>query len=328
MHRQHLIDTISQAVNTALQANQPFDEATVAPLREQDSALYDQIMAAYHAAAHPTTFYQVPIWQPDDRFEQAYALLEHTFTPDVLDPRRNFVDYLRDLTGPPDDFVILGRFWRASGRHTYTPAGELAQFAFDPLVSTESIAAVIVGEYISLAAYTGQPVGLGGISYLATRPALRRGQGHGTALTDALETAMRTCAAHNGETLSYMVLESESRARHYWAKKGYRYPRDSRYVQPPLAYDPQTGVPILNPAPETFMLKFMDAATPPAIDRDELLLLVRAIYENQYCPTLPTSAATERVRHYVLDTLFGQFAESIAGPGQQVDLIWPPAAED
>lgn len=323
MERQTLIDKVSQTINAALHDGELFDERSSQHLREYDPELYDQIIETYHTAVEPGEFYHVPIWQLGDHFEQSYELMRITFTPDVLDPRSAYVENMRDRAEPPKNSVMVGRFWRVSGRQTYTPEGQLSHFEFDPMTSTESIAAVIMGGYISLKERADRPIGMGAISYLATRPALRQGRGHGTALSEALEAAMHRCAERNGEKLQYIVLESEARARPFWAKKGYRYPRNSRYIQPPLEYDPRTGEPIRNPAPEAFMVKFMDGTQPECIDREELVMLVRTIYERWYSPTLNSPEATERVRRYVFDELLVQFEESVAGSGENVDLIWP-----
>ena len=320
MTRDAIIENVSRIINEALAAGSPPDEASLHQWRDQDPALVAQILEAYHNAAHPTDFYNVPMWRIDDRFEQAYELLRLTFPAHKLEARDVFVGWLGSLAAPPDDFVMIGRFWRVSGRQTYTPDGTLHHFVFDPLTSTESIASVIIGDYASL----GNGTGFGAIGYLATRPALRGGRGHGSALSMAFETAVAAWANKHGERLRCIVLEAEYRARFYWAKQGYRYPRGSVYITPSLTFDPVTGEPTGSETVDELMLKFMDGSSPTDIARDELLVLVRTLYDTWYIPELADPTAAAKAAHYIREIVYRRFVDSVVS--DPVELIWPPDA--
>jgi hypothetical protein len=162
---------------------------------------------------------------------------------------------------------------------------------------------------------------MGAISYLATRPALRGKGGHGRHLLAAFETALKKRADDLGEPLRAIVLESEGRARGFWSKMGFRCAPDSRYIQPPLNYDSQTGEPLSNTAPETFMVKFVDGSSPEFIDRAELLEWVRLIYERWYSPELANPAATARAHALVFDELFGIFRSSLPDGAAVIPLV-------
>lgn len=320
MERESLIEGVSSLINDALAAGVEPDEGQLQQWRDHDPALVEQVMAAYQAAVRPDAFYHVPIWQVDDRFEQGFELLRRTFAPEVLDPRESYEAAFGDPGAPPDDFVMVGRFWRVSGRQSYTADGALCHFVYDPLTATESIASVIVGGYLSL----GDGTGFGAISYLATRPALRRGQGHGTILTREIETAIRQCAVAHGEKLRCIVLEAEDRARFYWAKRGYRYPRDSVYYQPSLTFDPATGEPTGKTVMDYFMLKFVDGRATEWIARSELLMIAQTLVEDWYVPELDSDEANARARSHVIGTVFQRFVDSLATSTDRIDLIWPP----
>jgi len=129
---------------------------------------------------------------------------------------------------------------------------QLVQFEFDPLVTTESAASVICADYfLHDSATLGRRVGIGAIGYLATRPALRGKGGHGSHLLSAFETILHKRAVETGEPLHAVVLESEDRAARFWSKMGFRTAPGSRYIQPPLSYNPQTGEPASRAASET-----------------------------------------------------------------------------
>ncbi len=315
MERTEFIGAMCAAINKSLSTRAGLD---VTDLQQHGPVdLFESIMATYAAAIRPTDFYHVPIWKLDDRFEQAYELLRMTFAPEVLDPREMYVNWLAGLNEPPDESVMIGRFWRVSGRQTYDAEGVLTHFKFDPLTSTESIVGVVIGDFTQLNA----TVGFGAIGYLATRPALR-GQGHGQALTHAFDEAVAGIAQQQGLQLVGNVLEAEDRARQFWAKQGYRYPRDSQYVQPSLNFDPVTGQPLDEPVPEMLMLKFVDERA--SVPRDELIAIVRRLYENWYMPELAAETAMPRANQHVFDTCLQGFIDSVAASSEQIDLIWPP----
>lgn len=325
MNREIRIQAVNAAYNRALSEVGEPDASVQAELDELasvDPDLADQMQAAFRAASQPDTFFEESIWRVDERFEMAFELMRITFDPDVLDPRAGYVAWLKDRTEPLPDFIMMGRFWRASGRHRYSPEGRLYQFEFDPLVATESVASVIVGNYFSHESPAlGQRVGIGAISYLATRPDLRGKGGHGKQLLAAFEAALKQRAEALDEPLRGIMLESEGRARGFWSKMGFRCAPESHYLQPPLNYDEETGEPTSNTAPETFMIKFADGSSPEQIDRAELLEWVHLLYERWYSPDLANQMATDRVRALVFDDLFGTFRDSLPADGAMIPLV-------
>ncbi len=325
MDRDAIIQAANAEFNRALADGAEPDEGVLAMLMAADADLMNQMQTAFKAAQQPNAFFDESIWCIDERFEMGYELMRLTFEPDVLDPRSAYVEWLGGRTEPIPDCVMIGRYWRVSGRHRYAQDGQLVHFEFDPLVSTESVASVIAASYFSHdSPVLGQQVGVGAISYLATRPALRGKGGHGRHLLEAFEAALHQLAARQNEPLRAIVLESEGRAMGFWSKMGFRCAEGSHYIQPPLSFDPRTGEPISNTAPETFMVKFMDGSSPDCIRRDELLELVHLTYERWYSPNLDTETATARARALVFDELFGVFRDSLPAGADLIPLVPMP----
>jgi GNAT superfamily N-acetyltransferase len=322
MDREPFIQSANAIFNRALSTGLEGDIRLSPDFHAEDPDLAAQIEEAFQAARQPDTFFDALIWRQDVYFEMGYELLRITFDPDVLDPRSHYIGWMKDRTEPPPDLIMMGRFWRVSGRHRYAPDGQLLHFEFDPFVATESIASVLVANYFTHeSAVLGKRVGVGAIGYLATRPALRGKGGHGRYLTAAFETALQQRAADRGDYLLGAMLESEDRARQFWSKMGFRYAEGSRYMQPPLNYNPETGEPTSNTAPETFMIKRMDGAPTESIDRTELLEWLRLMYERWYSPELNNDAATARARALVFDELFGIFRDSLPNDSNPIPLI-------
>jgi hypothetical protein len=321
MDREALIQTGNAVFNLALAANAS-EVALPADLWAADADLAEQMESAFKAARQPETFIDEAVWRLDERFEMCYELMRITFDADVLDPRSFYVDWLKDRTEPPPDLIMIGRFWRALGRHRYSPDGKLVHFEFDPFVTTESVASVVLGNYFSHnSAVLGRRVGIGGLGYLATRPEMRGKGGHGRHLTAVFETALHKVAAERGEPLRGVLLESEDRARGFWSKMGFRAAEGSRYIQPPLSFDPDTGAPITNLASETFMIKYLDGVSPDVVQRDELLEWLHLAYEHWYSPELNNAAATARARALVFDELYGIFRDSLPAGAGSIPLV-------
>ncbi|HEX6798912.1 MAG TPA: hypothetical protein VF116_14475 [Ktedonobacterales bacterium] len=293
-----------------------------------EPALLDRLEEAARQAIQPRAFYDVRAMRPDLIFEQCDTLLRENFEPDVLDPKERMVLMLERLADPTHTFpiVLMGRFWRASGPQEYDAAGHLTRFGFDPLAVTESIAASISAHYMSL-----QPVGrpgeaIGAIGNIVTRARFRGGQGHGTALTEAFERETVRIAQERGETVRLYILESEEDSQGFWHKRGYRWPLGTRYAQPPLEFDPQTGERLYDEVPETLMVKM--AGQPDAIEVDaELLTAAVRIMYLDWClaetKTYPL-AARKRAEEYVLGKVLGEFRASLPPDGQPVPLVKPP----
>ena len=299
-----------------------------------DAALVERLAENARQAIQPGEFYAARALRPDLVFEQCDALLRESFEPDVLDPKERMVLMLERLRDPGNTFpfVLMGRFWRVSGPQHYDTAGGLTHFDFDPLAATEGIAASVSGHYMTM-----QPVGrpgesIGALGNIVTRERFRRGQGHGTALTDAFEREMVRIAAARGETLRLYILESEEDSQGFWYKRGYRWPQGTRYAQPPLEFDPQSGERLHDEVPETLMVKMAGARDATSVDAELLTAAVRVMYLN-WClaATVGTfgerpfpPAAAKRAEEYVLGKVLGEFRASLPADGRPIALVKPP----
>lgn len=318
MQRQQLIDRFCDHANAVLVAGGgALDSAIIDELRAHDAALVEHMAQDFALALVPQHFDTLYITAPDARFEQGYELLRNTFAPDVLDPREG---YVRTLSrAEPQGWWLIGRFWRVPGVHQYDTAGRLVRFQFDPLSATESIASFIVGSYIAL----DEKSGMGAISYLVSRPGLRKGGGHGSTLAAQLEGDFRRYAETQGHTLRLMLLESEPDARPFWYKMGYRWPVGSDYVQPAMTIDPDTGEPRSPEVPELLMVKPVDDTD--SIARVDLLDAVRCLYREWYDAPTKNDAARQRLESYLFADLLGRFAASLP-TGERIPLGTPPVA--
>ncbi|MFP4322697.1 MAG: hypothetical protein ACLFTK_09610 [Anaerolineales bacterium] len=322
--RQALIAAAEAIFNRALQDNAQPDTHALADLLADEPGLLAEMEAAFAAARTPTTFDDVRIDRVNAQFEAGYELLRQTFEPAVLDPRELYVAGLQTQRPDDSDFVMLARVWRCVGRHTYSPAGELRHFCYDPLSITESIVAVVVASYLTYTApQAGQTVALGAISYLVTRPAFRRTAGHGGHLLALLEDALRARAQAQGIPLRGMMLESEDRARLFWGRQGFRYVPGSQYIQPPLHFDAQTGLPTSDTAQETFMVRLMDDAPHDRIARADLLAWLACMVDAWYDPHLANPQAQAQARQLIYKELLGVYQQSIAHHPDPLPLVDP-----
>lgn len=319
MERQDVIDLLNDHLNVCLQTGTAPDDQFIQPAASLFPELIAQILHTYRAALQPSHFHEAVIQAVDARFEQAYELMRQTFSPDVLDSREFFARFFEKPAHSGG--WLIGRYWQVSGAHRYDAGGRLVSFHFDPLCATEGIASVINGVYMS----HGDGTGMGAIAYLASRPNLRRGGGHGRTLTALLERRMAEYAASRGEQLKAIVLESEAPARPFWYKMGYRWPQNSRYVQPPIYVDPDSGEPLSPAVPELFMIKLITEGDVPAIDREMLIKTVRRMYQGWYLGPTNNAEAQARLERLVLGELLGDFIASLP-EGDTIPLGAPPLA--
>jgi hypothetical protein len=195
------------------------------------------------------------------------------------------------------------------------------QYQYDPLTVTTSVAAVVTGNYIPLETHGG--FGIGGIGQAATRPGLR-GQGHGGLVVEAFEAEMRQIAAASSQQLPLIVLEAEEASRPFWAGLGYRYPIGTRYKQPPIDYDRESGKPLFPAVPELLMVKPLGAWAGDEVDRELLIDAVHSLYNKWYLFDYIPEKARPEVEAYVFGSLFQDFLNSLPPGGGPVPLVLPP----
>ena len=208
----------------------------------------------------------------------------------------------------------MGRFWQTSGPQQYTPDGALQQFTYDPYVISHHIVSGIAGNYMPLLASETLPgtVGIGALSYAATRPVFRRKYGHGRALVEAFEREILHLAAARGHTVTLFVLEANAAAVGFWGRCGYRRPENVYYAQPPIDFDEQTGDPLFPEVPEVLMVKIVNGNL-GEIESDLLISVVKTIYQEWYLRRLETftPVAAQRATSYVMDKVFQNFLVSL-----------------
>jgi hypothetical protein len=327
MNHQQIIEQFSQQVNEGLAAGEDWGARAAASLEpalatQEERALLGLLVSTFQAALNPGVFVNLSIEDVNADLDQTYELLSSTFDETVLGPKEGYVAGIRARRqqAGPHTSALLSRFWQVLGLHDYDRDGRLRVFRFDPLASTRHIASVIGGSYFTVSDRPGE--GFAGIGHLATVPGRRRG-GHARAITDEFERRMHSLAAHRGERLQAIILESERMSRPYWYRMGYRWPRGSVYFQPPMDFDHETGEALLPAVPECLMLKVTngDSAT---IRRDLLLDIVRALYDRWYLPRSASPAAQAAISAYLFDGLLGDFAASLPD-GDDIPLDEPPA---
>jgi len=162
---------------------------------------------------------------------------------------------------------------------------------------------------------------LGFIEYLAVHPDYRHGYGHGTALLQAFESEVRAIAAIRGDKLLGFFGEVEDELIPFKVNRGYRWPEGSIYQQPPIAFDPISGLPAQIPVTLNLMIKLAHSPS-DVIDRSLLTRSVRTIYQTRYGvhDRLVSDEAHINVQT-VLDHLLAQFAETLITSNRGISLI-------
>jgi len=334
MNRDELMRQFCDIVNKGLSQGKDLSELAYEELGASISEIpqksfLDQLYRNYRLAQQPANFFNLRVWEPDERFDQCYELMRVTFGEGELESRERYVEMVRSLKDEhhPYPLVMIGRFWHASGPQLYDASGQLVQFDFNPLAITDNIVSVISGNYMAMQVSQRQGEGIGAIGHLATRDRFRRGQGHGTALLKAFEQEVEMVATMRGERMRLIILEAQADSWWFWAKRGYRWPAGTRYSQPPLDFDPLTGERRFDEVPELLMVKVWDDLAATHVDSKLLMDAVRTIYQN-WCLAKTASYSTEaarRARDYVFGKVFAEFVASLPPGGKPVVLREPPA---
>lgn len=331
MERQALIELFSDLVNQGLAQGEDRGKASYEQLRgqipEENTALLEHLYENYQQAYQPTEFITREVDDVDAQFEEWYELQRITFDPSVLSARENYAEGFRHrnaIAAPrPRTAVRLCRSFRVSGAHRYDADGKLVKFQFDPLVVVESAVCIISGGYMDLRSVGRPQDASAGIGHMATRVHFRR-QGHAKAVVQQFEKEIAAIAESNEQTLKIMLLEAEVGSRSFWASCGYRYPAGSRYYQPPIDFNLDTGERLFDEVPELLMGKVFQSATPESMDKALLLDAVRVLYQRWYAGEGNNPEATQKIQDYVFGKLFEDFVSSLSSETEQIPLAMPP----
>jgi hypothetical protein len=330
MNPEALIEQFCAGVNSGLERSEDCSPQVYDQLKaevgedEELVELLDDLRGQFRGAFEPTEFTNRRILKPGLDFDRCYALLRQSLGVDVVDPKEAFAGALSRDPFAPDDpaYALVARFWKTPGLQQYSKDGQLVRFNHDPLTVMESIVAVCSGDYMNIKNRPGS--GMGAVGQAAARQA-KRGAGHGWSVAAFFEEEMARLAAERGERLTLMILEAEPGARKFWARQGYRWPRGTQYMQPPLEYD-ETGEPAFPAVPELLMVKVMGQPEATHIDRELLVDALRTLYHNWYiiiARDLP-EAARKRVDELVFGKLFTDFMNTLPTDGTKVELVQPP----
>jgi GNAT superfamily N-acetyltransferase len=230
-----------------------------------------------------------------DRFAECYALLQETFHAAELNSAS---EMLANLTangdcGQPDRSFMLARFSQEP----------------DP----GTLIALISGFYLPLNDPEHAGHGIGFIEYLVTRPEFRR-QGHASHLLRSLECALQECALSRGERLTLVLGEVEPWMVPFKVKRGYRWPRGSRYCQPPITYDLRTGRPLSPPLPKLLMVKWWN----DPLEAGLLLSALEVIFRSRYVPKNASPPVVRQILAGIMENIYTPFARSLCLDGKRV----------
>jgi hypothetical protein len=324
---ERFIDDFTAQVNAGLHGGEDQSIQVYNTMREQVTnprwlELLDELKHTFDTAYQPQAFINVEVTEPNIIFEQSYDLLMNTLDPDVVDEKEAFIDFLGNSVSEQGQYVLMSRLSNVAGDHRYGPDGNLIQFGYAPGTTTINVAGVVSGNYLVLENHPG--LAIGGLGQAASRKAMR-GQGHGKQVVDAFEAKLQSIASERGETLALIVLEAESSARDFWARRGYRWPQGSQYMQPPISFDSATGLPNFEAVPELLMVKLVQPAN--TIERNFLIDVVRTLYNNWYIPGDVPDSMRASIWDYVFGDLFESFVKSLPEGVELIPLEKPLASD-
>lgn len=261
-------------------------QALLAEMKAAHPDLADAIAeldAALAAAFTPGPFFTD--WVVDDgpRFEQAYELLRLTFNETELEPRGRYQHMVKQAADAAFDYplVMAGNFWRTSGLCVYDEQSTLLKFDFDPLNFRASthLRGLINSNYMRLPSAMINNASVGVIGHTAPYPPTAEGN---LGALNAFEQRMTDLARQRGETLRLFMVEADAESADFFYEAGYREPKDSRYEQPPMEFDPETGMALNPPVPQTLMVKVHNPAFPNEVEVTLLKAAVQTMVE-QWC---------------------------------------------
>ena len=232
-----------------------------------------------------------------EHFASCYRLLRESFASVELDSESSI---LADLVGQTElkrasQYLMLAR--------TGSPD------------DSDSVISLIAGCYLRLdtAEFDGQ--GIGFIEYLVTRRAFRQ-HGYAGSLLSRFEYEMQQIAASRGERLRLILGEVEPELMPFKRKRGYRWPMGSHYAQPPVAFDPLTGVPLTAEVPKRIMVQSWGMP----IHSRLLSSAVEVVFRERYLPRDFERQAALNAETYIMERIYAPFVASLVSEGDHIVL--------
>lgn len=281
-----------------------------------DPGLKQELTDALSEAQKPSRFHNRRVFEyRDPSFSQCYALMEATFSKDVLDLKHTYMPQLLPLSNPPS-LVMYGRFFRLSGSVIYTPEGRFAHFEYHPINVSEHVVSIMSGNYLRM----DETRSIGAIGHTATRNKFKM-QGHAKGLVTEFEKSLKEMAEELGQKLVVILLEAQKDSRPFWTRLGYRWPENSLYYQPPIQFL-ENGEPMYDEVPELLMVKILGEPEATTIDKNLLCDAVKTMYKAWYFPKGLSPEASLRAEEYVMK-LYHMFELSLEAHEDRVSLAVP-----
>lgn len=268
----------------------------------------------------------------DPIFRAAFALMELEFHPDALDPRSRLALWLRDTENGCHPFPFLNTA------------------ALLNVGGTDRVVGVFDGNLMPLKDWSrmnpeswtmpnqDRRESIFVVGRQATSQFLRgRIKGIGTKLFQFSVAQAREQAQSLGQTLKYIVLESEPESVGFWNKMGFRAVAGASYVQPPLEFDSRTGLPVKQVREEVLMFLPTNADAGGHMPREDFLNSTATIYTNwslhpfrqeveeQLASIRRKEAALVRARQQAEALVLGDIMNQVADklPSGELELVQP-----
>jgi hypothetical protein len=233
-----------------------------------------------------------PVVQRGPLLDVSYNLLERVFDPSVIDPIEFYYEELAGQEGADSVPIFLAAYFQDGADKL------VAGFNSSTLMRLQRHPDVFM-----LA-----------VGNVATSPRLKEAgfRGVGTTLLNAAVEMTAAKAQELGGRLRFSITEAEPASLGFWRKRGFRWPKGIRYLQPPLDFH-DDGSPVYPEVAETLLVAPCDEmqSIDPAVLRDA----ITTIYENWSLKLHRATLAPEAMRKaeaYVMTNVFGQVDATIA----------------
>jgi len=292
----------------------------------------ENALRLYRRAQAPDNFFEVRITEPNERFDECYKLMTHIFKLNVIDPKERYINWLESTREGSLEFpyVLVARILRVEGNHKYDLDGNLIKFGLDTNVVTERIVSFASGNYMPIwkKGKGRTKEGIGAIGHLATVKKFRKDKrySHGTRILNHFIKIMEEIARKRGERLLAIALEAGDESKGFWYKKGFRWPENTVYAQPPLIFNLTTGKPKFDEVPQYLMILNRDHTD--KISKELVLDIVRTMYY-YWCikkyESVKNGQTKRAIAGYIWGKVFKRFVRSVKEyEGKNIRLISPP----
>ena len=206
-------------------------EKLILKRRPELEEILSNVTSDFKESLEPTEYKNVRINDSDPVFDEIYALMEHIFEPDVLDPETKLKSSIEETNNgsAPSPCILVARMFEAPGDNTYDLDGNLIEFHHNPEKTTSRVVSFTSGNYMPLIEqntekYSG---GIAAIGHTATVEN-SRSHGHGTLTVEYFEKMAKEIADNRGEVFHGLVCEAEGRSKGFWYKKGFLWPENTK----------------------------------------------------------------------------------------------------